>query len=86
VVHALVAHVGVCGNTLTKRWVARSGDGLDTSNEVDIITLGDIERKPSKLSWADMDSGIEREETRLRVFVVWKGVVSLMGDCGTNSI
>ena len=60
--HVLVAHVRVSGNTLAECWVSRTSDSLDTGNEIDIITLRDIEWKPGELSWADVDFRIERKE------------------------
>ena len=85
-IHALVAHVCVGSNSFTKGWVARSSNSLDTGNKVDIVSLRDIEWEPSELSWADVDSGVEGKEARFGICVVWESVVSLMGDCWSNSI
>jgi hypothetical protein len=85
-IHALVAHVCVCGNSFTKGWVARSCNSLDTGNKVDIVSLRDIEWEPSELSWADVNFGVEGKEARFGIRIVWEGVVSLMGDCWSNSI
>jgi hypothetical protein len=85
-VHALVAHICVGGDSFAKGWITRSSNRLDTGNKVDIVSFRDIEWKPSELSWADVDFGVEGKEARFGICVVWESVVSLMGYCWSNSI
>ena len=84
--HVFVAHVGVSSDTFSESWFTRSCDGLDSGHEVDIVSLGDIERQPSELSGGDMHFGVERKETSLGVWIVGHGVVSLMSDSRTHTV
>lgn len=44
VCHVFVAHIGVGSDTFPEGWVTRSSNGLDSSDEVDIVSRRDIER------------------------------------------
>jgi hypothetical protein len=86
VVHALVAHVCVCGNAFSEGRFTGAGNGFDTSNKVNIVTFRDIERKPRELGGADMDFGVERKEASLSIWVIGHGVISLMSNGGSDTV
>jgi hypothetical protein len=62
----------VYGQTLTKSGVARSGNGLETGDEIDLAIGGDVKGQPGELRRGYVYARVDREETGFCVGVVRK--------------
>lgn len=60
------------GETFPKSWIAGAGDSLEAIDKVQILAVRDREWLPRQLSWRDVNSGVDRDESRLSVFVIGK--------------
>jgi hypothetical protein len=68
--HTRIRQERVDGQTLTERWIARSGNGLESGNKIDLAIARDFEGEPCELRGGDVDAFVDGEEARFCVGVV----------------